>query len=112
MLTAVPTALITGHTYAIAGRQLTGLTQATGYGDDRQNATNYPLVRLTNGAGDVRYLRTTDFSTLGIATGNATVTAALQVPPGIPPGRGTSPSWPTASPRPRRPFRSGPATAS
>lgn len=86
VLTAVPTALITGHTYAIAGRQLTGLTQATGYGDDRQNATNYPLVRLTNGAGDVRYLRTTDFSTLGIATGNATVTAALQVPPGIPPG--------------------------
>ena len=86
VLTAVPTALITGHTYAIAGRQLTGLTQATGYGDDRQNATNYPLVRLTNSAGDVRYLRTTDFSTLGIATGNATVTAALQVPPGIPPG--------------------------
>jgi hypothetical protein len=86
VLTSVPTALITGHSYTIAGRQLTGLSQASGYGDDRQNATNYPLARLTNGAGDVYYLRTSEFSTLGIATGSATVTATMQVPPGIPAG--------------------------
>lgn len=86
VLTSVPTALVTGHSYAVAGRQLTGLSQANGYGDDRQNATNYPLFRLRSSAGDVRYLRASEFSTLGIATGNDTVTATLQVPPGTPPG--------------------------
>jgi hypothetical protein len=86
VLTAAPSALIAGHAYQIAGRQLNGLTHANGYGDDRQNATNYPMARLTNSAGDVRYLRTRDFSTLGIATGSATVTAVVEVPSNIPPG--------------------------
>jgi hypothetical protein len=85
-LTAAPTALIAGHAYQIAGTQLNGLTHANGYGDDRQNATNYPLVRLTNAGGDVRYLRTRAFSTMGIATGSATVTAVMEVPSNITPG--------------------------
>jgi len=85
-LTAAPTALIAGHSYQIAGKQLNGLTQANGYGDDRQNASNYPLVRLTNASGEVRYLRTHTFSTLGIATGTDTVTAVMDVPSDIAPG--------------------------
>jgi hypothetical protein len=85
-VTAAPSALIAGHAYQIAGTQLNGLTHANGYGDDRQNATNYPLARLTNASGDVHYLRTSDFSTMGIATGTATVTAVVEVPANIPPG--------------------------
>ena len=85
-LLRVPTVLETGTVYPIAGRQLTGLTQATGYGDDRQNASNYPLVRLSNSAGDCHYLRTFNFSTLGIATADEIVTASMQVPPGTPAG--------------------------
>lgn len=83
VVTAAPSALIAGHAYQIAGKQLNGLTHANGYGDDRQNASNYPLVRLTNGAGDVRYLRTRDFSTMGIATGAAIVTAVVEVPSNV-----------------------------
>lgn len=85
-LTSAPSAMITGHAYQIAGKQLTGLSQANGYGDDRQNATNYPLVRLSNTAGDIRYLPTRDFSTLAIATGTDTVTATVEVPSDIPAG--------------------------
>lgn len=86
VVTAAPTALIVGHSYQIAGRQLNGLTHANGYGDDRQNASNYPIARLTNSAGDVHYLRTHTFSTMGIATGAAIVTAVMDVPSSVPPG--------------------------
>ena len=86
VVTAAPSALIAGHAYQIAGKQLNGLTHANGYGDDRQNATNYPIARLTSSSGDVHYLRTRDFSTMGIATGSAIVTAVVEVPSNIPPG--------------------------
>jgi hypothetical protein len=86
VVTAAPSALIAGHSYQIAGKQLNGLTHANGYGDDRQNASNYPIARLTNSGGDVRYLRTRDFSTMGIATGSATVTAVVEMPSNVPPG--------------------------
>jgi hypothetical protein len=86
VVTAAPSALIAGHAYQIAGQQLNGLTHANGYGDDRQMASNYPLARLTNSGGDVRYLRTRDFSTMGIATGSATVTAVVEVPSNVSPG--------------------------
>ena len=72
--------------FKIAGKQLNCLTHANVYGDDRQNATNYPIARLTSSSGDVHYLRTRDFSTMGIATGSAIVTAVVQVPSNIPPG--------------------------
>src|SRR5438270_4716781 len=42
--------------YSISGTQFHGLTQATAYGDDLQNATNYPLVRIVNtSSGHVFY---------------------------------------------------------
>jgi hypothetical protein len=88
VLTAAPTALIAGHAYQIAGTQLNGLSHANGYGDDRQNATNFPLVRLRNG-GDVQYCRTHGFSTMGIATAGATVTAIMEVPYNLSPGSWT-----------------------
>ena len=37
-----------GLTYAITGTQFNGLSQAVGFGDDFQAATNYPQVRITN----------------------------------------------------------------
>ena len=89
VVTAAPSALIAGHAYQIAGRQLNGLTHANGYGDDRQMATNYPLVRLTSSSGEVHYLRTRDFSTMGIATGSAIVTAVVEVPANLAPGSWT-----------------------
>jgi hypothetical protein len=55
----------------LGGRQLSGLTQGAAYGDDFQDATNYPLVRITNDAsGAVTYARTFAFSNLSVAPGN------------------------------------------
>ena len=88
IITNAPTTLNPGHTYTISGRQLNGLTQANSYGDDAQMATNFPLVRLTNTSNNkVHYLTTSNFSTMGIATGSAVVTANMHVPTDMPPGQ-------------------------
>jgi hypothetical protein len=85
-ITACPSAMIVGHTYTITGTQLNGLSQANSYGDDQQMATNYPLVRLSNGAGNVAYLRSFNFSTLGVATGGAAVSTSVEVTGNVTPG--------------------------
>ena len=70
-----------GNTYAISGRQFNGLSQAAGFGDELETATNYPLVRLTNTAtGHVFYARTHDHSTMGVATGKQLVSTSFDVP--------------------------------
>ncbi len=66
---------------AITGTQFNGLSQAGAYGDDFQDATNYPLVRITNNAtGHVFYCRTHGHSTMAVATGAATVSTTFDVP--------------------------------
>jgi hypothetical protein len=68
----VPTTMLQGHSYTLSGTQINGLSQAVAYGDDGAMATNYPIAQLTNPAsGEVRYLRSHAFSTMGIATGTA-----------------------------------------
>lgn len=81
VITAVSRSLERGHTYVIEGKQFNGLSQDSMYGDDVQNATNYPLVRITNNAsGDVFYARTHDHSTMAVATGNKKVFTYFDVP--------------------------------
>ena len=83
-LTKVPANLIHGKTYTAQGTQFNGLSQANGYGDDAQAATNYPLVRITNNAtGHVFYAATKNHSSMGVATGNAIVKTHFTVPAGI-----------------------------
>jgi Kelch motif len=43
---SVPHRLVRGHTYKLTGLQLAGRDQGASYGDDFQDNTNYPLVRL------------------------------------------------------------------
>ena len=89
-ITSVPTDIAAGTTYQISGTQFNGLTQASAYGDESQNATNYPLVRITNGStGHVFYARTHDHSTMGVATGSAIVSTFFDVPAVIESGAGT-----------------------
>jgi len=60
-------ALSRGHTYVMIGYKLNGLSQASAYGDDLQQATNYPIVRFTNVAtGHVFYCRTHGHSTMAV----------------------------------------------
>jgi hypothetical protein len=63
-----PATLTLGKSYTIVGNYLNGFSQANSYGDDAQMATNFPLVRITNTVSkEVAYLRTFNFSSLGVA---------------------------------------------
>ncbi len=58
-----------GNTYKISGIRFNGMSQGGVYGDDFGNATNYPLVRITNDdTGHVFYCRTHDHSYMGVAS--------------------------------------------
>jgi hypothetical protein len=79
-----PATVTRGSTYQISGTQFNGLSQAAAFGDEDQTATNYPLVRITNTAsGHVFYAKTHDHSTMGVATGSATVSTNFDVPSGM-----------------------------
>ncbi|HEX5271719.1 MAG TPA: kelch repeat-containing protein [Gemmataceae bacterium] len=70
-------------TFTLTGTQITGLDEGSNYGDDRQNATNYPIVRVTDNAGNVFYCRTFNWSTTRIATGSTPETCQFVLPAGI-----------------------------
>ena len=83
-IATAPNVVKLGSTYPITGTQFNGLSQAVGFGDDYQGATNYPLVRITNTAtGHVFYARTHNHSTMGVATGSAIVSTQFDVPTSI-----------------------------
>jgi hypothetical protein len=66
--------------FTINGTQLNGLTEGSGYGDDAENATNFPLVRFSGGpTGDV-YGRTFNWSSTAVATGSAVVSTDFSPP--------------------------------
>jgi len=80
-ITSVPATLTRGTTVQISGTQFNGLSVGSDYGDDCTNATNYPIVRITNEATrHVFYARTHDHSTMAIATGSAIVSTMVDVP--------------------------------
>jgi Kelch motif protein len=83
-VTSVATDLLPQRDYLLTGTQLNGLSQAVGFGDDAQAATNYPLARLTFPySGHVFYCRTHDHSSMGVATGATPVSTILEVPSGV-----------------------------
>jgi hypothetical protein len=59
----------TAGVYTLNGTNLNGLTTGSGYGDDMNNATMYPIVYLTNSSGNVYYARTFNFSTMAPTPG-------------------------------------------
>jgi hypothetical protein len=80
-ITTFPSSVTRGSTYSISGTQFNGLSQAAGFGDEDESATNYPLVRITNQAtGHVFYARTHGHSTMAVATGSAVVSTNFDVP--------------------------------
>jgi hypothetical protein len=80
-ISSAPTSLTRGKTYTVAGTQFNGFSQGAAYGDDVQDATNYPLVRLVNAAtGHVFYCRTHNHSTMAVATGTKKVSTSFDVP--------------------------------
>ncbi len=83
------TRLAPGGSYGLSGKQLAGLDQGATYGDDVQDNTNFPLVRITNSAtGVVTYARTSDWSSVSVASG-ARSSTRFTLPPGTPAGKST-----------------------
>jgi hypothetical protein len=70
------------------GRNLNGLSETNAYGDDYQAATNYPLIRFTNGSGNVWYGYTHDDSSHSIAPGTISYTM-FDLNPAMPSGQYT-----------------------
>jgi hypothetical protein len=83
------TSLAPGGTYSLSGKQLAGLDPGATYGDDVQDNTNFPLVRITNSAtGAVTYARTSNWTSVSVAPGTRSSTR-FTLPPGTPTGKST-----------------------
>ena len=86
---SVPATLVPGQTYTINGTRFNGFSQTNFFGDDAQNATNYPLVRITNNAtSHVFYARTHNHSFMGVAS-QGLVSTKFDVPTSIETGPST-----------------------
>jgi hypothetical protein len=78
-----------GQSGSLSGSQLSGLSQGAAYGDDVQDNTNFPLVRITNSSTRVvTYARTSHWSNVSIAPG-ASSSTDFQVPKSTPAGPST-----------------------
>ncbi len=72
--------------YHVTGTLFNGISEGSNYGDEFQNATNYPIARLKNAAGNVYYARTYNWSNTGVQTGNKPVSTEMTLPAGLPNG--------------------------
>ena len=78
-----PLSITRGLTYTISGTLFNGMSQASAYGDDVTNGTNYPLIRVTNqGTGHIFYGHTHDHSSMGVAKTGTTVSTKFEIPAG------------------------------
>jgi hypothetical protein len=66
-ISSFPSTAWLGQTVTLAGIQLCGLSECQHFGDDNQQAENYPMVRFIDNSGDVTYARAHDVSTRSIA---------------------------------------------
>jgi hypothetical protein len=80
----INTVLQSGCTnFTITGTLFNGISEGSAYGDDWQNATNYPIVQLTNGA-NVYYARTFNWNRTAVQTGSLADTTEFTLPAGLP----------------------------
>ncbi len=85
----MPKKVASGQTYKIEGIRFNGMSQCGQTGDDFTQATNYPLVRITNHrTGHLFYCRTHDHSSMAVAS-DKTVYTFFDVPYSIEKGKST-----------------------
>jgi hypothetical protein len=82
VITTAPSSVMPGQTYQITGTRFNGLSQNNTDGDDVQEASNYPLVRITTSKGNVVYARTHNHSFMGVGSSKP-VTTSFDVPSNI-----------------------------
>jgi hypothetical protein len=84
-ITSFPATVRARCTHLLTGKQLCGLSECSQFGDDNQQAENYPTVRFVDGTGEVTYARAHNVSTRSIAPGKpGTVLVDI---PDLPPGQ-------------------------
>jgi hypothetical protein len=71
--------------YHLSGMLLNGVSFGAGYGDDATMASNYPLVQLTDGSGNVTYARTFNWAP-GEVGNQGTMATDFALPTGLPAG--------------------------
>ncbi len=67
-------------TFTLTGTQLNGISEGSTYGDDAENATNFPLVQFTDAAGGGAFGRTFNWTSTGVATGTTPVSTDFTPP--------------------------------
>jgi hypothetical protein len=72
--------------YHLTGTLLNGISEGAAFGDDLQMDSNYPLVRLSDSAGNLYYARTYNWSSTGVMTGANPETTEFTLPGGLPAG--------------------------
>jgi hypothetical protein len=70
----------------LTGTGLNGISEGAGFGDDDQMGSNYPLVRFTDGSGNVHHGRTFNWSSTGVMTGTNIVSTDFTLPSNLPAG--------------------------
>jgi hypothetical protein len=78
-----------GGVFTLDGRQLNGQSAGATYGDDAEMDENYPIVLLVDSTGNTYYCRTTNWSSVGVATGNTPQTTNFTLNPAVTPGNYT-----------------------
>ena len=76
----------TNGSFHLTGTGLNGVSEGAGFGDDKQMGSNYPLVRFTDGGGNVYYARTFNWSSTGVMTSNNIVSTEFALPSNLPAG--------------------------
>ncbi|HUE15311.1 MAG TPA: kelch repeat-containing protein [Planctomycetaceae bacterium] len=69
--------------YLLTGTLLNGISEGAAYGDDWQMNSNYPIVRLTDAAGNVYYARTFNWGSTSVMTGTTPETTEFRLPTGL-----------------------------
>jgi hypothetical protein len=72
--------------YHLSGTLFNGISEGAAYGDDAQMDSNFPLVRLADSAGNVFYVKTYNWSSTSVMTGNKPVSTDFVVPQEVPAG--------------------------
>jgi hypothetical protein len=72
--------------FTLSGTGLNGISQGAAYGDDAQMDSNYPLVRFTDGSGNVLYGTTYNWSSTSVMTGTNIVSTQFALPLNLPAG--------------------------
>jgi hypothetical protein len=70
-------------TLLVSGTRLNGISQGASFGDDNQMDSNYPLIRFTDGGGNVYYGSTYDWSSTSVMSGGRQATTRCTLPANI-----------------------------